>query len=163
MKAAAIEPATPTQVASTAPVSLALAGAPAKTHRAETKDSIPVRVALAPVSTGPAVGSAASSNRKAAAVAGKRIVVQAGAFQSEANAHNLTKQLGAKGIASLTVVHDRDRDGRDWYIVRSSEFATREGAEAVAQSIRDAGQSAAMVMRITAPQGDGDVASSAHD
>lgn len=161
IKAAASEHATPTQVASTAPVSLALAGAPSKAHRAETKDAIPVRVAPATMSNEPTDSAAASSVHKAAGVAGKRIVVQAGAFQSEANAYKLTKQLGAKGIASLTVIHDRDREGRDWYIVRTSEFATREGAEAVAQSIRDAGQSAAMVMRITALQGD--MAAAVHD
>ena len=77
-------------------------------------------------------------------------MVQLGSFQAEANAHKLTSQLKDKGISDLVVIHDRDRQGRDWYVVRTADFATQEAAEAVAQSIRDAGQADARVIRISA-------------
>jgi septal ring-binding cell division protein DamX len=82
------------------------------------------------------------------AVGGKRLVVQLGSFQAEANANKLTSQLKAKGITDLVIVHDRDRQGRDWYVVRTADFATQEAAEAVAQSIRDAGDADARIIHI---------------
>jgi septal ring-binding cell division protein DamX len=90
-----------------------------------------------------------STAHKTRAVAGKRVVVQLGSFQAEANAHKLTSQLKEKGIADLVVIHDRDRQGRDWYVVRTADFASQEAAEAVAQSIRSAGQADARVIRIS--------------
>ena len=97
----------------------------------------------------PATSEPTSAAHKTPAVAGKRLVVQLGSFQAEANAHKLTSQLKEKGIADLVVIHDRDREGRDWYVVRTADFATREAAEAVAQSIRDAGQTDARVIRVS--------------
>ncbi|MGH7124846.1 MAG: SPOR domain-containing protein, partial [Stellaceae bacterium] len=96
----------------------------------------------------------ASTGHKTSAVGGKRLVVQLGSFQAEANANKLTSQLKAKGIADLVVVHDRDRQGRDWYVVRTPDFATQEAAEAVAQSIRDAGDADARIIHISASIGD---------
>ncbi|HXP74552.1 MAG TPA: tetratricopeptide repeat protein [Stellaceae bacterium] len=96
----------------------------------------------------PAASAPVAVVHKTPAVAGKRLVVQLGSFQDESNAHKLTSHLKAKGIADLVVIHDRDRQGRDWYVVRTEDFATQEAAEAVAQSIRNAGQGDARVIRI---------------
>jgi septal ring-binding cell division protein DamX len=102
-----------------------------------------------PVAATSAPVSAPHSAHKSPAPGGKRLVVQLGSFQAEANAQRLTSMLKQKGIADLVVVHDRDRQGHDWYIVRTADFASQEAAEAVAQSIRDAGQADARVMRIS--------------
>jgi len=159
LSAAPISVETPTQVASTASVSVASAGSKPVPKPANT-----MRAAPTPVSAVSVDGATAAPGHKLAAVTDKHIVVQVGSFHDEANANKLTKQLAAKGIANFSVVHDRDRQGRDWYVVRSSEFATREAAEAVAQSIRNAGDNTpAMVVRIAAPEGDGDVASATRD
>ncbi len=148
--------ASQTQVASTAPVAMP---PPAPKHvkpKAETASTeAPSAPALppTPVSAPTTVSTSTASTpvstaHKAPAVAGKRLVVQLGSFQAEANANKLTSQLKAKGITDLVIVHDRDRQGRDWYVVRTSDFATQEAAEAVAQSIRDAGDADARIIRI---------------
>jgi multidrug efflux system membrane fusion protein len=87
------------------------------------------------------------------AASGKRLVVQLGSFQLEANAHRFTSQLKAKGI-DVVIVHDRDRRGGDWYVVRTPDFASQEAAEAVAQSIRSAGEAQARVMWVSAVSAD---------
>jgi cell division protein FtsN len=102
----------------------------------------------APVAA-PAPSEPVSPAHKTRVVASKRLVVQLGSFQAEANAHKLTSQLKEKGISDLVVIHDRDRQGRDWYVVRTADFATEEAAEAVAQSIRNAGQADVRVVRIS--------------
>lgn len=173
-KAASVtaETAAPTQVASTAsiamaPVQIAMApiwskgdrGKPSEPARKlATKDEALPQLVPTAAPSGLSAGASATVEHKAPAVAGKRIAVQAGAFQSEANANKLTKQLAAKGVGGLTVIHDRDRQGRDWYVVRAGDFATSEAAEAVAQSIRNTGKSGALVVRISAPAADSDVA-----
>src|SRR5579872_2145268 len=146
--------ATSTQVASTAPVALPPPPAmkPAK-RTVEAAPADPTSVAALPpppVSAPAASTPAASTTHKTPAAGGKRVVVQLGSFQAEANANKLTSQLKAKGIADLVIVHDRDRQGREWYVVRTPDFATQEAAEAVAQSIRDAGDADARIIHIAA-------------
>ncbi len=144
--------ASTTQLASAAPMVIApTAPKPSKAKTEVTAASDPQSVAALPVA--PATPAATSAPpvvaHKSPAVAGKRLVVQLGTFAAESNAHKLTSQLKDKGIAELMVIHDRDRQGRDWYVVRTADFASQEAAEAVAQSIRDAGQADARVMRIS--------------
>jgi Flp pilus assembly protein TadD/cell division protein FtsN len=119
--------------------------------KAEMPAAEPQSVAALPAApeASPATSEPVSAAHKTPALAGKRLVVQLGSFQAEANAHKLTSQLKEKGIADLVVIHDRDRQGRDWYVVRTADFASQEAAEAVAQSIRDAGQADARVIRIS--------------
>ena len=167
-KAAADDEPTATQLASAAPVATAAAAPRAEKPKSEaepqTEASLPptsgmtdakpdAETAVAepqpPVAATSAPVSAPHSAHKSPAPGGKRLVVQLGSFQAEANAQRLTSMLKQKGIADLVVVHDRDRQGHDWYIVRTADFASQEAAEAVAQSIRDAGQADARVMRIS--------------
>jgi Flp pilus assembly protein TadD/septal ring-binding cell division protein DamX len=150
--------ASATQIASAAPVAmLPIAPKPAK-HKAEPVSTEPPAAAdlpptpipvSAPAAGAPPASAPVSIAHKTPAVAGKRLVVQLGSFQAEANANKLTSTLKAKGIADLVVVHDRDRQGRDWYVVRTPDFATQEAAEAVAQSIRDAGDADARIIHIS--------------
>jgi Flp pilus assembly protein TadD/septal ring-binding cell division protein DamX len=138
------------QVASTAPVVMTpVAPKPAK-HKAETASTEPPSTASLPPTpvSAPATSAPVSTAHKTAAAGGKRLVVQLGSFQAEANANKLTSQLKAKGISDLVIIHDRDRQGRDWYVVRTADFATQEAAEAVAQSIRDAGDADARIIHI---------------
>jgi Flp pilus assembly protein TadD/septal ring-binding cell division protein DamX len=141
-----------TQLASAAPVVMASAAPKPVKPKPETAASEPQsEAALAPTPiAAPATSAPVASAHRTPGVAGKRLVVQLGSFQAESNAHKLTSQLKDKGIADLVIIHDRDRQGRDWYIVRTADFATSEAAEAVAQSIRNAGQADARVMRISA-------------
>ena len=113
-----------------------------------TPAAAPARAAKAPVAKAPVASAPVVVAHKTPAVGGKRLVVQLGSFQDESNANKLTSRLKAKGIADLVVTHDRDRQGRDWYVVRTEDFATQDAAEAVAQSIRNAGQADARVIRI---------------
>jgi Flp pilus assembly protein TadD len=146
------EDASTTQLASAAPMVITpTAPKPGKAKTEVTAAPDPQSVAALPAApVAPAAASApAVAPHKSPAVAGKRLVVQLGSFAAESNAHKLTSQLKDKGIAELMVVHDRDRQGRDWYVVRTADFASQEAAEAVAQSIRDAGQADARVIRIS--------------
>ena len=128
-----------TQLASAAPVDMVpLAPKPTKHAKAQVASTEPP----APAATAPVVTAHKSS------AGGKRVVVQLGSFQEEANANKLTSKLKAKGIADLVVTHERDRQGRDWYVVRTSDFATEEAAQAVVQSIRDAGDADARIIHI---------------
>ena len=118
--------------------------------KADMASGEPQSVAAVPAPVAaPAPSEPVSPAHKTPAVASKRLVVQLGSFQAEANAHKLTSQLKEKGISDLVVIHDRDRQGRDWYVVRTADFATEEAAEAVAQSIRNAGQADVRVVRIS--------------
>jgi len=137
-KTEAASPSTSTEVTDARPKADMVAAEP------QSVAALPPEPAAAPVPSEPS-----SAAHKTQAVAGKRVVVQLGSFQAEANAHKLTSQLKEKGIADLVVIHDRDRQGRDWYVVRTADFATEEAAEAVAQSIRNAGQADARVIRIS--------------
>lgn len=141
--------ASATQIASTAPVVMTPLPKPAK-HKAEIASTEPPSIASLPPTpvSAPATSVPVSTAHKTPAVAGKRLVVQLGSFQAEANANKLTSQLKAKGIADLVIIHDRDRQGRDWYVVRTADFATQEAAEAVAQSIRDAGDADARIIHV---------------
>ena len=131
------------QLASTAPVDMTpLPPKPTKQPKAQVASTEPASApAPAPASTPLVTAHKTSSG-------GKRLVVQLGSFQEEANANKLTAKLKAKGIADLVVTHERDRQGRDWYVVRTSDFATEEAAQAVVQSIRDAGDADARIIHI---------------
>lgn len=130
------------------PTSAALTDADPKADMAAPAPESVAALPPPPVAA-PAASEPVSAAHKTSAIAGRRLVVQLGSFQAEANAHKLTSQLKEKGIEDLVVIHDRDRQGRDWYVVRTADFATREAAEAVAQSIRDAGQADARVIRVS--------------
>ena len=145
--------ASTTQVASTAPVAMPK---PVKRKVETAPTTEPTSTAaLPPVPvSAPATSAPASTAHKTPAGGGKRLVVQLGSFQAEANANKLTSQLKAKGITDLVIVHDRDRQGRDWYVVRTADFATQEAAEAVAQSIRDAGDADARIIHIASSASD---------
>ncbi|HUN46309.1 MAG TPA: SPOR domain-containing protein, partial [Stellaceae bacterium] len=94
---------------------------------------------------------------------GKHLVVQIASFQSESIARKLSDELTAKGMGSLAVVHDQDKDGRDWYAVRTAEFASAQAAESAAQSLRNNGAFGAVVLRVAGTQRSDDVASAQHD
>ena len=143
--------ASTTQLASAAPEIMSPAPLKPMKRKLEIAATEPTSVAaLPPARTVEATTSMpVATTHKTLAVAGKRLVVQLGSFQVEANANKLTSQLKAKGIADLVVVHDRDRQGRDWYVVRTPDFATQEAAEAVAQSIRDAGDADARIIHVS--------------
>jgi Flp pilus assembly protein TadD len=154
-KAPADEGGAGTQLASAAPMMMPHAAPNAAKPKAETKAPPQSEAALPPPTPASAPSTPIATAHKTPAVAaGKRLVVQLGSFMAEANAQRLTSQLKAKGIADLVVIHDRDGQGRDWYIVRTTDFATPEAAEAVAQSIRNAGQADARVIRISASASD---------
>ncbi len=89
----------------------------------------------APVAAKPAVGETAD------------FVLQLGAFASEPNARKLADQLNRKGY-EVAVVHRRDHDGRDWYIVRAGGYATADEAAAAARHIREAEQVPAVVVHL---------------
>ncbi len=151
-KADSVETSVAPQIASTAPVAIApMAPKPSKRKvEPAASDAQPVAsLPPAPVAPAPAASAPTPSAQKASVDGGKRLVVQLGSFLAEANAERLTSQLKTKGIADLVVVHDRDRHGRDWYVVRTADFASSDAAEAVAQSIRNAGQPDARVIRIS--------------
>jgi Flp pilus assembly protein TadD/cell division protein FtsN len=147
----AADEASQTQLASAAPMALpppsALKPVKHKAEVASTEPAAPQTMTPTPISA-PAQSAPAAMPHKTTAVGGKRIVVQLGSFQAEANANKLTSQLKAKGIADLQIVHYSDRQGREWYAVRTPDFATQEAAEAVAQSIRDAGDADVRIVHI---------------
>jgi Flp pilus assembly protein TadD/cell division protein FtsN len=151
-KAASADDASATQLASAAPIVMAPATPKVAKPKAETPSTEPQsEAALTPA---PATPAPAANAHKTPAVSGKHLVVQLGSFLAETNAQKLTSQLKAKGIADLVITHDRDRQGRDWYIVRTADFATQEAAESVAQSIRNTGEADARIIRISAAASD---------
>jgi Flp pilus assembly protein TadD/cell division protein FtsN len=77
-------------------------------------------------------------------------VVQVGSFASAANAKKLADHLNRKGY-DMAVVHNRDRDGRDWFIVRAGGYANADEAAAAARHMREAEQVPAMVVHLKKP------------
>lgn len=75
------------------------------------------------------------------------IAVQVGSFEAEANAHKLSEKLAAKGY-NLVVIHEHDRRGKEWYVVRSNNFEHQEAAELMAQELRNIGELGAMVVHL---------------
>jgi cell division septation protein DedD len=75
------------------------------------------------------------------------IVVQLGSFHTATHAKMLTQTLGAKGH-DLVVVHDHDRQGAEWFAVRTGEFPTQDAAESAAKELRDQGAWGAMVVHV---------------
>ncbi len=92
----------------------------------------------------------------------KQLVVQIASFQSETIATKLSEELTAKGMGNLSVVHDRDKAGHDWYAVRTAEFTSPQAAESAAQNLRNNGAFGAVVLRVAAPHPD-DVAAVQRD
>jgi Flp pilus assembly protein TadD/cell division septation protein DedD len=78
---------------------------------------------------------------------GEGFVVQVGAFASAANAKKLADHLNRKGY-DMAVVHNRDSDGRDWFIVRAGGYANADEAAAAARHMREAEQVPAMVVHL---------------
>jgi Flp pilus assembly protein TadD len=89
----------------------------------------------------------ATAPKTAAAGARIAIVVQVGSFEAEANAHKLSEKLAAKGY-NLVVIHEHDRRGKEWYVVRSNNFEHQEAAELMAQELRNIGELGAMVVHV---------------
>ena len=117
---------------------------------------------LANVSDPPAP-AAAPAARKTADAGERRIVVQIGSFQVEANAHKALDQVVGKGFKDFAIVHDHDRQGREWWVVRTGTLSD-EAATAMARDLHKAGESAVVVrssgqMAASKSAADGDVAS----
>jgi septal ring-binding cell division protein DamX len=49
------------------------------------------------------------------------------------------------------VVHNRDRDGRDWFVVRAGGYASADEATAAARHMRKAEQVPAVVVHLHNP------------
>jgi DedD protein len=92
--------------------------------------------------------SAAASAETAEMAEG--FVVQVGSFANAANAKRLADQLNRKGY-DVGVVHHRDRDGRDWFVVRAGGYANADEAAAAARHLREAEQVPAMVVHLKKP------------
>jgi Flp pilus assembly protein TadD/cell division septation protein DedD len=105
----------------------------------------PPQVAEAPASEPATDIAPAKSKSMASAESG--FALQLGSFSSEANARKLADQLNRKGY-EVGVAHNRDREGRDWYIVRAGGYATADEAEAAARHIREAEQVPAVVVHL---------------
>ena len=86
---------------------------------------------------------------KSMKAASSGFAVQLGAFANEANARKLVEQLNGKGY-DTAVAHHRDRDGRDWYVVRAAGYASAEEAESAARHLREAEQLPAVVVHLRA-------------
>jgi Flp pilus assembly protein TadD/cell division septation protein DedD len=148
----------PTQAANPEPKSEAAAapepkskseGTPVETATAtEAKsDNTPAQTAMAPAASAPAPRAA-----KPASPAAKRgFAVQLGSFASEANAQKLAEMLNVKGYDGISVVHHRDRDGRDWYAVRTGGYDSAEEAGAAARRIHEMEQLPAVVVHLHIP------------
>ncbi len=105
------------------------------------KSAIPLRPVTADMATTttPAVHKVATR--------GMRIVVQIASFEVETNARKLSEKLAAKGY-NLVVARDHDRHGKEWFAVRTSDLASQEAAEMMAQELRNLGEFSAMVVRL---------------
>jgi Flp pilus assembly protein TadD len=153
--AAEPEPAPPKTAPDAAP---APAGASAMVESPKSAPAEPppaAQEATAPPSPPPA--PAAEPESVPAPVAAKPasaetadFVVQLGAFAAEPNAHKLADHLNQKGY-EVAVVHRRDHDGRDWFIVRAGGYATAEEAGAAARHMREAEQVPAVVVHLRRP------------
>jgi DedD protein len=86
---------------------------------------------------------------KAMTSAAAGFAVQLGAFANEANARKLVDQLNGKGY-DAAVAHHKDRDGRDWYVVRAGGYASADEAESAARHMREAEQLPAVVVHLRA-------------
>ena len=140
--------AAPVKLAKADPSSMPAAPAPAASDEpatAVTPEPAPAETAVAAAEPGsdPAHDNAA----KAAPAAAGGFALQLGSFSSEGNARKLADQLNQKGYA-VAVVHNRDRDGRDWYIVRAGGYATADEAGAAARHMREAEQVPAVVVHL---------------
>jgi len=82
-------------------------------------------------SSGTSIGGAAPT--PATGRAGTAFALQAGAFQSEANARRRASELATQsreaGLGDPRVVRTRDASGRDFWTVQLGRFDTRQGAE----------------------------------
>jgi Flp pilus assembly protein TadD len=151
--APAIETPAPIQVASSEPIHLV----PASGRSSSSEQ-------LASVSDPPAP-AAAHAARRTAEVGERRIVVQIGSFQVEANAHKALDQVTGRGFKDFAIVHSHDRQGREWWVVRTGTLSD-EAATAMVLDLRQAGESAIVMrsngqMAASKSAADGEVASTA--
>ncbi|MGE5203250.1 MAG: tetratricopeptide repeat protein, partial [Acidobacteriota bacterium] len=137
----------PVQVASSEPVRLV-----PSSGRSSSAELASVSVPPAPAAVPPA--------RRTADAGERRIVVQVGSFQVEANAHKALDQVAGKGFKDFAIVHDHDRQGREWWAVRTGTFSD-EAATALARDLHKAGEPAIVVRSscqmaacMSAPDGD---------
>lgn len=105
------------------------------------KSAIPLRPVTADMATTMTPGMHKVAAR------GMRIVVQIASFESETHARRLSEKLAAKGY-KLVVARDHDRQGKEWFAVRTSDLASQEAAEMMAQELRNLGEFSAMVVRL---------------
>jgi len=122
----------------------------APTAPAEQQAAVPAEAAPEPSTAAAAPQPEAEAAAKPTRAATSGFVLQLGAFASEANARKLADQLNRKGY-EVAVVHHRDKDGRDWFVVRAGGYANAEEAAAAARHMREAEQVPAVVVRLRQP------------
>lgn len=76
------------------------------------------------------------SEAVAADTVGEHFVVQLGSYVLESSARKVADQCAAKGF-DVHVGRGRGPNGRDWFFVRSSEFASAAEAKAAIQNFRE--------------------------
>lgn len=145
-----------------------LAPGPAETHEADRREPVPPAVPSAspaaeeesavPAAVEPASPEAAASPAPIPDVTVKgakatsstvlidEFVVQLGSFASEVNARKLADRLNDKGYG-VSVARHHDRDGREWFTVRASGYASADEATTAARRLREAEQVPAVVVR----------------
>jgi cell division septation protein DedD len=128
----------------------AAAPAQASDHATPPKTDAAAEVSAKPQATDPQPSAADENATPETPKTSGGFVVQLGSFASEANAHKLADQLNHKGY-DVAVVHNRDRDGRDWFVVRAGGYASADEAAAAARHMREAEQVPAMVVRLRKP------------
>jgi septal ring-binding cell division protein DamX len=77
---------------------------------------------------------------------GDHFLVQLGYFMTPVTAQKVADQFAASGIV-VTVTHATDREGQDWYAVRTGEFASAEEATGVLHMIESIGGVQPMLVR----------------
>jgi len=104
---------------------------------AAAEPSLPAPTAVAPVV--PAKQTAATiSTAHAGHVMVDRYAVQLGSYVLEESAHKVVETFTAKGIA-VTLSRSNDKDGREWFVVRSRDFETAQDATSAMQMIQSMG------------------------
>jgi Flp pilus assembly protein TadD len=72
--------------------------------------------------------------------------IQLGSFIYEESAHRIADAFAAKGIV-VAISRSNDRDGREWYVARSGEFATMDDATGALLMIQSMGGAEPIVVR----------------
>jgi Flp pilus assembly protein TadD/cell division protein FtsN len=123
----AVAPAMP------APSTPATAAAPTTPAAPEVAEA--AAKAAAPTAD-PADPKAASAVPERAAAAGDHIVLQLGSYVLESSAKKVVDQCAAKGLEAR-VGKGRDANGRDWFVVRSAEYASADDAQTAMSKFRE--------------------------